>query len=134
MCTCPDNVCVVEVCMNIWKVNTFKRAWIKSLFARYNNPIFFATFFFTVLMCILDEMHSSEITSKNFINLFVLLHYCWFLIQVFLKVYNNGPNIDLCRKPHFIFAKDVFFLSKLINCFRLFRSLSKLFKLFRLIS
>ena len=85
------------------------------------EDIFFTTFFFTVLMCILDEMHSSEITSKNFINLFALLLYCWFLIQVFLKLYNNGPNIDLCGKPHYIFAKYVFFLSKLINWFRLFR-------------
>ena len=30
---------------------------------------------------------------------------------------NNGPNIDPCGTPHFISAKDVFLLLKLINCF-----------------
>ena len=31
---------------------------------------------------------------------------------------NDGPNIDPCGTTHFISAKDVFLLSKLINCFR----------------
>ena len=51
--------------------------------ARYiNNPISFAILFSTVLIWSFYEMHSSKITSENFVNLFYSIVYCRLLIQV----------------------------------------------------